>query len=471
VTSSPILYRDSVIMCCDHAGQAFIMAVRKVDGKLRWRTPRHLDIQFSTPLLIEYKGKPQVVVNASTVKSYNPEDGSELWSCAGMMPTVAPSPVYDGSLVYVASGRNGPAMAIDPGGKGDVKEANVRMQIATGGPFVPSPLVSSVLILPSDDGTLRFINGQGNVILTHRLQGHFTASPVMAGDLIYWVAESGDTYVVDTKGLATDNPQATLVARNQLEGGCIASPAVASARLYIRTSNSLFCVTSGAQAPAGSPPSKVADTRSFDDLKKLFQQHPAADGPDIAIRLSVLDELAIRKDPSAIEFLKTAALNDPHWDVSEAAGKALAGYDDRAAGHALLALLGDFRPYLRVIGAQGLGRVGTAEARQPLLKALENGDPIIRIACLDALAGLVHIGTAGAAEVLPTFLARTQDKEGSVRAAAIRSLAAIREQAGNGHDQIVDAIIRSCADANPIVRNAAEAARKTYGIEDNRDTK
>ena len=466
VTGSPILYRDTVILCCDHAGEAFIMAAGKTDGKIRWRTPRKLDIQFSTPLMIEYHGNLQVVVNASTVKSYNPDDGSELWSCAGMMPMVVPSPVYDGSLVYAASGRHGPAMAIDPGGKGNIKESHVRMQVPTGGPYVPSPLACSVLVLPSDDGTLRFINGQGNVILTQRLQEHFTSSPVMAGNQIYWVAENGDTCVVETSGLDTDHPGIKVLARNPLEGGCIASPAVASSRLFIRTSNSLFCVAAGNQPTIGNAPAKIADSRSFEDLKKLFQTHPAADGPDIPVRLSVIEELASRKDPAAIEFLKTAAINDPHWDVSEAAAKTLAGYDNRATVPALLALFTDFRPYVKIIAAQALGRLGAAEAKAPLMKGMENSDPLLRIACLESLAGLVRSDAAQATEILPTLLACTQDKEGTVRAAAFRSLVEIQKQSGNVRDRIVEAILRSAADPNPLVRNAAEFARKAYGIKD-----
>jgi dipeptidyl aminopeptidase/acylaminoacyl peptidase len=43
-----------VVLCCDHSGDAFLLAVDRATGQTRWRTPRHLDIQYTTPLLITH---------------------------------------------------------------------------------------------------------------------------------------------------------------------------------------------------------------------------------------------------------------------------------------------------------------------------------------------------------------------------------------------------------------------------------
>ncbi len=152
IASSPVLFGGLVIICCDHNRNGFLLAVDKSTGVEKWRTPRKQGMQFSTPLLIDCDGEPQLVVNGATVQTYDPKDGSERWSCRGMTPTVAPSAVWDGRRVYAASGRNGPALAIDPHGYGDLTETHALLLTPVGGPYVPSPLAVPELFLPGDDG-------------------------------------------------------------------------------------------------------------------------------------------------------------------------------------------------------------------------------------------------------------------------------------------------------------------------------
>ena len=219
IASSPVLCDGEVIICCDHSGDSFIAAFDALTGTQRWRTPRKQDIQFATPLVATLAGKQQIVVNAKTVVSYDPATGNELWRCRGMMDTVAPSAVAAHGLIYVASGRDGPAMAIDPSGQGDVSESHVRMQVPTGGPYVVSPIVFPTLVLPGDNGMLRSIDDTGKTVSELHVTGHFDTSPVAAGSNLYWLAENGDTHVLQlAKGTLYE------IAINHLGEKSIASP-------------------------------------------------------------------------------------------------------------------------------------------------------------------------------------------------------------------------------------------------------
>ena len=239
VTASPILFRDRVIQCCDQSRDGFLLAADSDTGKVLWKTPRTLGCHYATPLLVAHQDVWQVVASGSSVKGYDLDTGSERWSCAGLTDTVAPSPVLgaDG-LVYATSGRNGPSLAIDPGGTGDVKETHMRLQVPAGGPYVPSPLFAGVLILPDDDGVVRIVTAQGVVRVAARLHDHFTASPVLAGTCIYWPAESGTVYVLDAGARSAEEPALPVIAANALGERCLASPAIAGNCLFIRTTRS-----------------------------------------------------------------------------------------------------------------------------------------------------------------------------------------------------------------------------------------
>lgn len=455
ITASPVVFRDLVIQCCDHGGEAFILAVDSATGQLLWKTLRKQSCQYGTPLLFDHNGVWQVVVGATTVKAYDPMTGMEQWSCSGLSDCVSPSPVAgDDGLVYVTSGRNGPSLAIDPGGTGDVTETHIRMQVSTGGPYVPSPLFKSVLILPADDGVVRLISSNGMVGIVQRLRTHFTSSPILAGSHIYWTSENGSTYVLDASRLGDSEPTLRVVAVNPLDEKNLASPAVANGRLFIRTDKALYCL-------GGSGISRMAELAhplvglSFAELQRRFQAHPAADGDDIPVRLSVVDALSEFRNDESVTFLKTIAEKDPHWDVCEAAAKAVSDSNTPATVPALMGLVADPRDYMKVIAAGGLGRLRAVGAVPALLAGVTCKKPVVRAARLQAL---VEIALAPAADPGPILLAlqtALTDKDGSIRLVAVRGLVTLITRPGIDHT-IIEVSLRSCwSDSNPLVTAAA----------------
>ncbi len=122
------------------------------------------------------------------------------------------------------------------------------MQVASGGPYVISPIVYPQLILPGDDGMMRFIDDQGHLTRQLHVPGHYDASPVAAAGNIYWTAENGDTHVVQVS-----KEKVTEIAVNHLGEKTIASPAIADGRIYLRTEKHLFCIA-GMGKSTGTPP-------------------------------------------------------------------------------------------------------------------------------------------------------------------------------------------------------------------------
>jgi outer membrane protein assembly factor BamB len=248
--SSPVLYRDMIIQLCDSDEDSYIAAFDKRSGEEVWRTPRPSHGCWSTPVAVEVEvdgvRRTELVVNGSDngigrdgmVIAYHAENGRELWRVRGTKQLVVPTAVFGNGLVYSLSGRNGPIMAIRLGGSGDVTETHVVWSIRCGGPYIPTGVAyRNRLYVVRDHNEVACYNaGSGEEIWKARLRGEFTASPVAADGRIYATNDRGKVYVFR----ASDSFE--LLAENDLDQRCLATPAIASGELFIRTESHLYCI-------------------------------------------------------------------------------------------------------------------------------------------------------------------------------------------------------------------------------------
>ena len=123
--------------------------------------------------------------------------------------------------------------------EGETKNLYVAWLQQRAAPYVPSFLVADkYLYVIKDNGQLSCCDAvTGTSVYQERLRGHFTASPWMCGDKLFFLNEREETYVVQSE------PTFRLLATNTLERLCLATPAVAGDRL-IRTSSRLNCIRS-----------------------------------------------------------------------------------------------------------------------------------------------------------------------------------------------------------------------------------
>ncbi len=150
LASSPIIYRDRVILVCDHDGDrfstfdSFVSALALKDGAVVWKTERRgLYRSWSTPILVpEAGGKNQLIVNAQeALRAYDPDTGKQLWAVDGMTGWVTPSPVFGQGMIFATSGKDGPTLAVRPGQTGEASEAKVAWKAPPCGPYVCPPVL------------------------------------------------------------------------------------------------------------------------------------------------------------------------------------------------------------------------------------------------------------------------------------------------------------------------------------------
>ena len=239
---SPVLYRDLLIVNCDgNGGEAYVVALDTATGKTRWRTSRRrpADQAYSTPLVITVNQQDQLVsVGAYRAAAYDPLTGQEIWRVSyGDGFSNVPRPVFGHGLVVIATGFQTPSlMAVRPDGKGDVTRTHVAWTITRGAPYTPSPLlVGDDVYYVSDTGVLSLADlPSGQVVWQQRLGGNYSASPVLADGRVYFQSEEGMTTVI------APGREFRRLATNRLDGATLASMAVSNGSFFIRSHSHLY---------------------------------------------------------------------------------------------------------------------------------------------------------------------------------------------------------------------------------------
>ena len=244
--SSPVLYKDKIVVKWDHQGQSFITALDKQTGKEIWKVARDEGTSWATPLIVESNGQPQIITSATRrIRSYDLATGQLLWESSGMTANVIPSPVAANDIVYVMSGYRGNALQAIRLSAAKDNIAGSKALVWTldrDTPYTPSPLLydDRLYFLKRNDGILACFNANtgDEHFSRQRLEGikGVYASPVGAGGRIYIASRNGTTLVIK------HDTQYEVLAINTLEDGFSASPAVVDNELYLRGKKNLYCI-------------------------------------------------------------------------------------------------------------------------------------------------------------------------------------------------------------------------------------
>jgi outer membrane protein assembly factor BamB len=127
--------------------------------------------------------------------------------------------------------------AIKPAGaKGDVTDTHIAWSHPKGAPNTPSPLVvGDELYFVSDSGIATCLDARtGNLHWSERLGGGFSASPVLAEGHIYFQNEEGVGTVLKA------GKTFEVLAKNDLAERTLASPAVTDNAIFLRSKSHLW---------------------------------------------------------------------------------------------------------------------------------------------------------------------------------------------------------------------------------------
>jgi outer membrane protein assembly factor BamB len=248
--TAPVLSGDRLVLVYDHEGDSFIVALDRTSGKEIWKVNRDEKSNWSTPLVVEYGGRKQVVVSASKkVRSYDLETGRLIWECGGLGANTIPQPVRQDGLVFVMSGYRDPMlMAIRLGREGDLTGSDAIVWSQTkGNSYTPSPVIfDNKLYALTDNGMVSCYDARTGEPYYHQVRlpktYNFKSSPVGANGKLYLASENEDVIV-----LRMGEKFEVLATNTMPDQVFIATPAITGGEIFLRSKSRLYCIRESGQ--------------------------------------------------------------------------------------------------------------------------------------------------------------------------------------------------------------------------------
>jgi outer membrane protein assembly factor BamB len=247
--SSPIIYRNAVILQADVQKGSFLAAWDVATGKPLWKTERSDEIStWGTPTIARSAdGRDVIVTNGTKVRGYDAASGKLLWTLGPNSEITIGTPVAGNGLVYVTGGYPPvrPIYAIRPGASGDIslqKGQDSNQSIAwsnkTEGTYIPTPLLyDGYLFTLNINGIVTAYDPQtGQRAFRGRVGvgGAFSASPIGADGRLYIASEDGEVYVVSA------TPDLKQIARNDMKEVIMSTPAISDGLIIVKTMGHVY---------------------------------------------------------------------------------------------------------------------------------------------------------------------------------------------------------------------------------------
>ena len=302
--ASPILTADSVIVQADLMQDSFIAGFARGNGEMKWKTPRQEGESWSTPLLYAPPGLPAQVLTVSRglFGAHRADTGGRTWNLEGLSPAIVSSPVFDHNTVFLfgygndtpppfstrlerldrnrdgklspdeygddpflrsiaryggnrdmiisedewderqshINGHNGVmAIRLEAGGDGTVRPRELWRTRKSLTAVIPSPLLyQGVLYVVRNGGILLTLDADtGTILKEARIPGAiggYSSSPVAADGKVYLASETGQVSVLRA------GRDWELLAVNDLDEPCFATPALSQGQIYVRTGEALY---------------------------------------------------------------------------------------------------------------------------------------------------------------------------------------------------------------------------------------
>ncbi len=242
--SSPALYKDRIVVLWDHNGQSFIVTLDTKTGEEIWKADRDEGTSWSSPLIVEINGKPQVITSATKkVRSYDLETGEIIWESTGMTSNVIPNPIFENGILYVMSGFRGTALqTIDlANAKGDISGTDaILWEYNENTPYTPCPVLMDgyLYFLKANNGFLTCLNAKTGEVKykSEKVEGISSIFSSPTGT-------DGKIYIAGTENVSVikAGPSYELISTNELDDTFHASPVIIGDELFLRGFKALYC--------------------------------------------------------------------------------------------------------------------------------------------------------------------------------------------------------------------------------------
>lgn len=241
MSSSPLVIGDTVIVQIENKGDSFAAGLDTATGQTRWKQARQQEMNWVSPALLPGKTREEDLVllqSPERFSAHRPSTGEEVWSHPAKCSSI-PSAVASGGVVYVPAGGL-TAMRYQRSGAEPMESPTKSLwtsNILSPGQASPVVYRGRVYALNGANVLLCGDAATGEVLWKLRLKGPFWATPVAAGEHLYFFNQEGIGQVVRL------GQEGTLVGENELGEPILASPAVDDDGLYVRSDAHLWKIS------------------------------------------------------------------------------------------------------------------------------------------------------------------------------------------------------------------------------------
>ena len=259
--SSPVIYKDLIILHYEGVDVRFLVALNKTTGKLVWKRDRPDEpyVQmteigrkaYTTPLVLNVRGRDLLISNGSAVCiAYDPVNGSEIWRVVDGAESTIAMPVSENGIVYWYTGYMVDSdgthytdfLAVNPDGNGDITKTNILWKKHDG--LAHNQMLTPVI----RDGLIYTVNSRnfmmcldaktGEEVWSRHVTADYDSSPLYINGNIWFFSARGDVLAIKA-GRTYE-----VVAQNKMDSGVFATPAVLRNSIIIRTQNYLYRISS-----------------------------------------------------------------------------------------------------------------------------------------------------------------------------------------------------------------------------------
>lgn len=337
-TNFPVLRGDLVLISAVIVGwgdaarptHRFI-AFDKRNGQPVWNngtTPLPYDTTYSTPVVSNYKGSPIMVFGSGDggVHAMQPNTGVSIWSYPISYRGVNISPVIAGDNVIAGHSEEnidtsamGALLALPLGSKGVIKagggEAWRDVEYYSG---KSSPLVLGERVYAIDDsGNLAVADVKTGKFIgkKQKLGTQGRGSPVYADGKIYCCEGNGRWYIFELDEAAGVKK----IHTTRLTGEIDASPIISHGRIYLSTSEMMYCIGDKDAKPSADPrPEPPAEAPVEEDSKATHLQVVPCESLLRSGPKGQAQRHVVRLYNSRGQFLKTVDPKDVQFSVAGA---------------------------------------------------------------------------------------------------------------------------------------------------------
>ena len=222
--ASPCQNDSHIFLLLEHDGPSCLIALNKKTGNTDWKSDRTSKRSWSSPAILKIDGSEQIVVSSGgSVDGYSAVDGKLLWTLSGVGGNTGVTPIDNGDgsfLIGASGGRGGENAEL-------AKKSNGLVKVTKAGDSWDAKLVwtndrlSTSWASPishngygywlNTTGALFCVNlSNGETVFSQRIKQACWATPIAAGDRIYFFGKEGVVSVI------ASGPEFKVLAENEL---------------------------------------------------------------------------------------------------------------------------------------------------------------------------------------------------------------------------------------------------------------